>query len=181
MEPMEIAIGLAQMVAELKIAIKSSNTQWMEENLDAIYKNRERKASLELDLQKYIQQRKAEIQKDLSKLVLEYEGELERAKMKVEQETKDYANFLKELDSMKAKIVSAFQNATPITALLIHRHASVLLNQMWNEDDVDRRKTLETKLLDIFSSVSDDVIQLQSSENGEYYLPEKTLKLIREH
>jgi hypothetical protein len=151
----------------------------MENNLDTIYKNREKKEMLELDLQEQIQKRKAEIQQELNKLSLEYEGELERVKMKVTQETRDYANFLKELDAMKAQIVAAFKSATPITALLIHRHASELLNQMWNEVDLDQRKVLEGRLLDLFSSVTDDVVTLKASEDGAYYLPEKTLKLIR--
>ncbi|MEO0988629.1 MAG: hypothetical protein AAFY20_24285 [Cyanobacteria bacterium J06639_14] len=179
MDSMEIAMGLAKVVSELKIAVKSSNTRWMEENLDAIYKNREKKAMLELGLQEQIQKRKAEIQQELNKLALEYEGELERVKMKVDQETKDYANFLRELDVIKAQIVAALKSATSITALLIHRHASELLNQMWNEDDLEQRKVLEGRLLDLFSSVTDDVVTLKSSEEGRYYLPEKTLKLIR--
>jgi hypothetical protein len=145
----------------------------MKNNLDTIYKNREKKEMLELDLQEQIQKREAEIQQELNKLALEYEGELERIKMKVAQE--NYANFLKELDAMKTQIVAAFKSATPITALLIHRHASELLNQMWNEEDLDERKDLEGRLLDLFSSVTDDVVTLKLSEEGTYYLPEKTL------
>jgi seryl-tRNA synthetase len=179
MNSVEIATGLARIISELTIAVKSSNTQWMENNLDTIYKNREKQEMLELDLQEQIQKRKAEIQQDLNKLSLEYEGELEQVKMKVAQETKNYANFLKELDAMKAEIVAVFKSTTPITALLIHRHASELLNQMWNEADLDQRKVLEGRLLDVFSSVTDDVVTLKSSEDGTYYLPEKTLKLIR--
>ncbi|XWK89161.1 MAG: hypothetical protein U7127_03575 [Phormidium sp.] len=179
MDSMEVATNLARFVSELMLATKSLNTQWMENNLDTIYKNRAKKEMLELDLQEQIQKRKAEIKQELNKLALEYEGEIERLKMKVEQETKDYANFLKELDSMKAQIVAAFKNVPPVTALLIHRHTSELLNQMWNESDLERRKVLEGRLLDLFSSVTDDVATLKSSEGGTHHLPEKTLKLIR--
>lgn len=177
---MDVAGSLARIVSELIIAAKSANTQWMERNLDTIYKNREKKEKLELELQREIQLRKAEIRQELNKLALEYEGELERVKMKVEQETRNYEDFLKELDSMKAQIVAAFKNVPPVTALLIHRHASGLLNQMWNESNLEQRKILEGRLLDLFGTVSDDVLTLKASVDGTYCFPEKTIKLIRD-
>ncbi|EKU97034.1 hypothetical protein Lepto7375DRAFT_1073 [Leptolyngbya sp. PCC 7375] len=179
MAALEIANNLAKIVSELMIAVKSTNTHWMEENLEAIYRNQKNKEMYELELQRQIQLRKAEINQELNELALEYEGKLERLKMKIEQETRDYTNFLKELDSLKSQIIAVFKDIPPVTALLIHRHASELLNDMWNEPEIEARRVLEAKLLDLFGSVNDDVKTLKSSEDGTYYLPEKTIELIR--
>lgn len=176
---MEEVGGLLKIVSELIIAIKSTNTRWMERNLDDIYKNRQKKEMLELELKRHISIRKAEIQQELKKLELEHQGEIEKATMKVEQETRNYENFLTELDAMKTQIMAAFKNTPPIIALLIHRHASEVLNQMWNEDNLEQRKKLEGRLLDLFSSVNDDVIILKASTDGTYYFPEKTVRLIK--
>jgi hypothetical protein len=176
---LEISTTLAKIISELIIAVKSSNTQWMENNIETIYKNRSKKEMLELDLQEQIKKRKAEIQQDLNKISLQYEGELKRVQMEVDQITRNYADFLKALDSTKAEIVATFKDSTPITALLIHHHASGILNKMWNEADQDKRALLEGQLLDLFSSVADDINTLNSSPAGTYCLPEKTLKLIQ--
>lgn len=179
MAALEIANSLGRIVSELMIAVKSTNTNWMENNLEAIYISQKNKAIYELDLKEQIQIRKAEINQTLNTLALKYEGDLEQLKMKIDQETKEYANFLKELDALKSQIVGAFKNLPSVTALLIHRHASKLLNDMWNESDIEKRTEIEGKLLDVLRSVSDDVALLKGSKDGTYYLPEKTLDLIR--
>jgi hypothetical protein len=175
----EVGGLLIKIVSELIFAVKSTNTQWMEKNIDSIYQNRQKKEMLELELKRQISIRKAEIQQELNKIELEHQSEIEKVRMKVEQEARNYENFLTELDAMKTQIMSAFNNIPPVVALLIHRHASEVLNQMWNEDNIDQRKKLEGRLLDLLSSVNDDVIMLKSSVDGKYYFPEKTVKLIK--
>ncbi len=171
--------GLGRLITEFVISLRSANTQWMEKNLEVIYKNRERKENLELELQREIRKRRSEIEHELEMLSTEQSGELERLKMKVERDIRNYSNFLDELDKMKAQIVAAFKDSPPTVALLIHRHASELLNQMWNEENLGARKTLEVKLIDLMDSVSADVQALKASEDGSYHSPQKALKLIR--
>jgi hypothetical protein len=171
--------GFGRFLTEFIISVRSANTQWMEKNLEVIYKNRKRKENLELELQHEIRVRRSEIEHELEKLATEQAGELERLKMKVERDIRNYANFLDELDTMKAQIVAAFKEAPPTVALLIHRHASELLNQMWNEENLEARKSLEGKLIDLMDSVSADVKALRESEDGSYFSPKKSLRLIK--
>jgi len=173
-----IDISLTAFLSELVLAIKSSNTQWMENNLDRIYDNRKKKATLELDIEETIILRKAAIKNELNRKNIEYEAKLKQLQMKVDQETKNYEYFLQDLDKMKAKIMNTFKHVPPTIALLIHRHASELLNQMWNENDITKRTTLEVKLFNLLNTVNDDVRALEASEEGTYYRPEKTITLI---
>jgi hypothetical protein len=160
--------------------LRSVDSEWIEENLDNLYRNREKKELLELDLEERIQRRKSEIQYDADRLTLERSFELERLKMKLKQQVGDYKDFLVELDSMKKQMQEFFIDVPPTFLRLIHHHASNLMDQMWNEDDLDKRRFLEKQLLELLISVNDDCTAAKSSQDGAYYLPEKTLKLIRE-
>ena len=80
----EVGGLLIKIVSELIFAVKSTNTQWMEKNIDSIYQNRQKKEMLELELKRQISIRKAEIQQELNKIELEHQFEIEKVRMKVE-------------------------------------------------------------------------------------------------
>jgi DNA-binding XRE family transcriptional regulator len=160
--------------------IRNIDSEWIEENLEVLYKNREKKELLEINLQGQIKIRQAEIQHEAQRVALERSLEIERLKMKLEHDTRNYKDFLEALDSMKKQMQTFFNDITPSLVKLIHHHASNLLDQMWNEGDLAKRKIFEKQLIELLSSVNDDVIAFQASQDGAYRLPEKTLKLIRE-
>lgn len=175
----QIPESFGRFLSEFIISIRSANTQWMEKNIEGIYKSRERKETLELDLQKEIRTRRSKIEHELEMLSAEQSGELEKLKMKIDRDVRSYSDFLDELDAMKSQIVAAFPEAPPPIALLIHRHASELLNQMWQENNIEQRRILEGKLIDLMSSVNSDVQALKEQESSSYSTPENALKLIR--
>lgn len=179
MDSIEIATNLAKMISELKIATKVANLKWMEDNIQDIYEGRKKRKLLEMDFQREIERKKADLDQEWRLLELEYEGELKKFKMKVERDIKGYEDFLNALDEMQSQFILDFKDVPPVMALLIHRHASELLNQMWNEGDPIKREALRVKFLDVLSNMAADVMTLKASEDGTYFLPERTLKLIK--
>ena len=52
---------------------------------------------------------------------------------------------------------------------------------MWNSNNLQERTKYEQQLMDILYTVHEDMSLVSSQENQDgFYLPEKTLKLIRQ-
>lgn len=179
MGSMEVASGVVKIISELKIATKVANIRWMEDNAHVIYENRKKKKMLEMDFKKEIRVREMEIEKELRTLAEEYEGEFKQTVMKVEQDIKSYERFLSELEKAQSQFILQFESVSPVMALLIHRHASELLNQMWNEEDPSQRRDLEVRLMDVLNSMAEDVVALKKTSEKDCHLPERTIKLMR--
>lgn len=175
----EINIGLTGLLSELIISIKSVNNQWMQDNLDNIYRNRQKKAKLDLDLEETIRLRKQEIEHELNTRKVNYKTEIDQLEIKCVRQVKAYEHFLDKLEEMKAEIIEKFPNIPTPIALLIHRHASEILDQMWYEaKDAKQKANFEKKLIHLLNTISEDVAMLDKSENGTYNRPEKTINLI---
>ncbi len=101
----------------------------------------------------------------------EHAGTMKRVELKIERDLNNYISFLDELDKMKGHIVAAFEGCSPIQALLIHQHSCRILNNMWEEKDIEQRQLLEIKLLTLMASVQNDLASKLST-------PEGTLKIL---
>jgi len=123
---------------------------------------------------------RAEMRHELAKQKIEHKAQQKQLQMKINQDLRDYDYFSNELEKFKLDMISSFTAAQPGKVLLIHSHASGLLEQMWDETDIDEKNILRVKFLDFFDAVTDDFRKLDASQDGTYLQPEKTLNLIRD-
>lgn len=151
-------------------AIRDENIRWQQENLPALSKiERQRKIS------------KIEIEEELKKRQIKFENEIEQLEMEGESKIQDFKEFLDAIDKIKNDIREHFQQVSLPVALLIHQYGKQLLVQMWHSANMQDRKKYEQQLFDFLFTVNEDIYLISSKEKKSgFYLPEKTIKLIRQ-
>jgi hypothetical protein len=151
-------------------AIRDENIRWQQENLPALN-----------ELEKQRKMSKLEIDQELKRRQVKFKYEIEQLEMEGASKMQDFREFLDAVDKIKNDFRQNFQQMSLPVALSIHQYGKQLLISMWNSNSLNDRKRYEQQLFDFLYTVNEDMYLTSSQEdkNG-FYLPEKTLKLIRQ-
>jgi hypothetical protein len=163
---MSIPESLAVFLTTFINAIRSENLEWRRRKADEIAGLRKKHRLLDMELEH-----------ELAKREIELREEIKRIEMQEQSVTRDYKEFLHEIDQLKGRIITTFTNMPKPMALLIHHHAKQMLNEMWQADDLNERLAHEQKLLNFMSVIYDDTLRL-SYEGELARLPMKTIEFM---
>lgn len=152
-------------------AIRDENIRWQQENLPALGElERQRKLS------------KLEIEEELKKRQIKFENEIVQLQMEGASKIQDFKEFLGAIDKIKNDLRQHFQQVSLPVALLIHQYGKQLLVQMWHSSNMHDRRKYEQQLFDFLFTINEDIYLTASKEKRSgLYLPEKTIKLIRQN
>lgn len=116
----------------------------------------------------------------LQRLEIEFSEQLKRVQAREAGVTRDYEEFLDQIDAMKARIVETFPDMPPVLALLIHQHAKQLVDAMWHESTEQSRQLSQARLTEFLKIVFDETRMVVMSQESSR-LPEKTIACIEKH
>lgn len=152
-------------------AIKAENLKWEKENLPVIQ-----------EIQREKQIFKQNIEQELKKREIEFKFEIEQMEKEGASKIQDFQDFLDAIDQIKNDCKKHFEKMTLPINLSIHQYGKQLLISMWNSKTLHERKRYEQQLLDFLYTVNEDICLVSSENNqGNYYLPEKTIQLMRQN
>lgn len=151
-------------------AIRDENIRWQQENLPVL-----------AELEKQRKLSKQEIEQELKRRQIKFKYEMDQLEMEGASKIQDFREFLDAIDKIKNDFRQHFQQMSLPVALSIHQYGKRLLISMWNSNSIHERKKYEQQLFDFLYTVNEDIYLISSRENKDgFYLPEKTLKLIRQ-
>lgn len=167
---MSISEEFGKFVVEFVNGIRNENIRWQQENSRTLN-----------ELQRQRRLSKQEIEQELKRREIKFKYEIEQIEMEGTSKMQDFKEFLDAIDKIKNDFRQNFQKMTLPVALSIHQYGKRLLISMWNSNNFQERTKYEQQLFDFLYTVNEDMYLVSSQENQDgLYLPEKTLKLIRE-
>lgn len=102
---------------------------------------------------------------------------MEEIKTSGERRLRNYKEFLDAVDGMKQDLQRLYPEMPLATSLLLHHHASSLLEKMWHEKDEYEREKLQERFVKFLIAAQDDALSLAESKAR---VPQKMLSLIEE-
>jgi transposase-like protein len=158
--------------------VKDENLQWQQSNHNQQTKLKQARIIAEKELAAELKKRGIQLAHDLSLLKTRHETELAMLKTKCQQDIKDYKDYLKSLDRLKASIKNSFPHLPEAVAFTIHHHAKYLVHQMWEADNFEQKMLHEMQLITFMTTAHEDTrLYLEGETSAD--LPENTLKLIQ--
>jgi len=150
--------------------IRDENIRWQKENIPTLN---------ELDEQRKFSKQK--IEQELKRREIQFKYDIEQMEMEGDSKMRDFKDFLEAIDKIKDDFRQNFQKMNLPIVLSIHQYGKRLLVSMWNSNNLQERTKYEQQLMDFLYTVHEDMSLVSSQENQDgLYLPEKTLKLIRQ-
>ena len=119
-----------------------------------------------------------EIQNRLREMEARFSAHIERIQIEEVRKTANFREFLDEIDGLKAQIAQAFPSMQRTVVLLIHRKATELLVDAWNNPDVVQASLRHEAFLNLMMTVSEELGEIGGAGPTKQ-LPERTIKLIR--
>lgn len=166
---MSISEDFGKFVADFINNLREENIKWKQENILTLN-----------ELESLRRLSKQETEQALRRRQVYFKYKLQQKKKAVEDELKDFQDFLSAIDQLKDNLKQYYPNMPVPLILIVHQHVTQALVRMWDSNDFQERSKYEQQLLDFFLSISEDINLASSQEDQDtYYLPEKTLKLIK--
>jgi broad specificity phosphatase PhoE len=163
---MPIGYDLARIAIEFISTIKRGDVEWQQQKLKEV-----------TELRKQRQISEAEIKHELELLQIKFSEEIKRVQERESSITRDYKDFLQQIDDMKQKIVQTFPDMPIPIALIIHSHAKRLLDDMWRNSDERMRELYTTKLAEFMMLVYDDTQYILTNKDQPKF-PTKTMHML---
>jgi seryl-tRNA synthetase len=155
-------------------SVRTANLEWKKEKLAEILELKKRRESLSGELKKM----EAALKIEIEKINIQGQADIRMLKDKCDQDVRDYKQFLDAIDDLKERIQRSYSNIPLPLVLTIHRHAKILLNNMWDQDNIEQRNAMERKMIMFLEAVYEDTAYLPGdTKNG---LPIKTITLIHQ-
>jgi len=158
---------------------KSENLRWQQDKQDKIQTLKNTKALEKQSLQAELKKRQAQFQHELAKMKQHHETDLSMLKAQSKQQLRDYEQYLDSIDQLKTLIQDSYLHLPSAVSLMIHHHAKLMLNQMWECEDFQEKLGHEAKLIELMTAVHEDTLDLPSEVNDKQQFPKRTLRLIK--
>lgn len=159
---------------------KSEQLAWQTAHHDQQARLKQAQVLAQQALAAELSKKAAQLEHELALLQTQQDTELSLLKTRCQQDIKDYQQYLKALEQLKAAIKTSYRHLPEAVAFTIHHHAKQLLNQMWECENFQEKMHYEMQLLNFMTTVHEEA-RLHLEGNGETALPEKTLKLLQQH
>ncbi len=173
----ELARSFANSMMEFINEFRTQTLDWEQDNVDRISELREKRAVAKERIQGKANEERAKFKNELQKRQIEHEQEMEGIKTSGERRLRNYKEFLDAVDSMKQDLQRLYPEMPLATSLLLHHHASSLLEKMWHEKDEYERGKLQERFVKFLIAAQDDALSLAESKAR---VPQKMLSLIEE-
>lgn len=164
---MPLPVSFPHWLNEFIISVQGYDTETHQAKLKAIADLRKQKLVYE-----------EEIEHEINLLKIKFTEEITRSKEREARITKDYKEFLDQIDEMKGQIIETFPDMPKALALIIHQHAKSLIDGMWQNSDDHAKSIGRAKLADFLNVVFDDTTQVLLDQDSPK-IPVKTLQLIK--
>jgi hypothetical protein len=171
----ELARSFATSMMEFINELKTQSLEWEQNNSEEISELREQRALAKERIQGRASEERAKFKNELEKQQLEHEQKMEEIKVSGERRLRNYKEFLDAVDGMKQDLQRLYPDMPLATSLLLHHHASNLLERMWHEKDEYERGKLQEKFVIFLMAAQDDALAISESKAR---VPQKMLSLI---
>lgn len=158
---------LGLFIGRLFTTIKSEILEWEKENQDDLIK---------IDHNKKIADQ--EIKERIENMRIHHQNDCERIQLMEKRKTQDYIHFLDSIDNLKQDIIQYYPNMPEPIALIIHHHATEMLDKAWHNDSIAQKNIYHSKYLQLYTTIMEDISALKMSTTNKPELPLNTLKLI---
>lgn len=173
---MSILKKLALPLLRLWHSMKEENLNWRLDHHGQQIRLRHAHQLAEQALAAELAKKTTQLEHELALMKAQQDTELNLLKTRCQQDIKDYQQYLKALEQLKASIQNSYRQLPEAVAFTIHHHAKQLLNQMWECGDYQQKMLYEMQLLNFMTTLHEEA-QLAQREGG--VLPEKTLGLLQ--
>jgi broad specificity phosphatase PhoE len=129
------------------------------------------------ELRKLRRTYEAETKHEFELLSIEFSEEIKRAQERESSLTRDYKDFLGQIDDMKQKVIQTFPDMPTPIALIIHNHAKRLLDNMWRSSDEHMKELYTIKLAQFMMLVYDDTEKILINKDHRKF-PTKTMQML---
>jgi hypothetical protein len=166
---MELSEDIGLFIGRLFTTIKSEMLEWEKENQDDLIK---------LDHKKKVADQV--IKERIEKMRITHQNDCERIQLKEKRKTQAYVHFLDSIDNLKLEIIQYYPNMPEPIALIIHHHATEMLDKAWHNDSITQKSIYQSKYLQLYTTIMEDISTLKMSTKNKPELPVSTLKLIEQ-
>lgn len=160
------AFDLARFVINFVAGLRNGDTEWQKQKLNEI-----------AELNKIKQIHKENLDHELNMLKCKHDGELLRLQESERRLFNDYKDYLDSLDEMKVQLLNTFTNMPKPLIHILHHHAKQIVDEMYKVNDRNSQVMIKARLSEFFKTIYSDTAKAIKC-NGNYNLPEETLKLI---
>lgn len=160
--------------------VKDKKLRWLADNQEQQIKLTHARMLAEKDLAAQLTQKSTQLAHEIELLKTRQATELSMVKQRCQEDLKDYQHYLAALDLLKKDIQATFPQLPEVLVLTIHRHAKMLLNNMWEATDFQEKLNLEKQLIQFMATVHEEA-NLHQTGNEVSSLPEKTLSLLNQN
>jgi hypothetical protein len=173
----ELARSFANSMMEFINELKTQTLDWEQDNVDKISELREKRAVAKESVQGKANEERAKFKNELQKRQIKHDQEMEGIKTSGERRLRNYKEFLDAVDDMKQDLQRLYPEMPLATSLLLHHHASSLLEKMWHEKEEYEREKLQERFVKFLIAAQDDALSLAESKAR---VPQNMLRLIEE-
>jgi hypothetical protein len=155
--------------------LRTQTLDWEQDNVDKIAELREKRAVARETVQGRANEERARFKNELQRKQIAHEQEMEGIKTSGERRLRNYKEFLDAVDGMKQDLQRLYPEMPLATSLLLHHHASSLLEKMWHEKEEYEREKLQERFVKFLMAAQDDALSIAESKAR---VPQKMLGLV---
>lgn len=158
-------------------SLKDDHMQWRQANQDNLAQLKHNDRLHKQNLKAQLEKRRIQIDHEIASIKAANQVDLTMLKIKHKQDLKDYKQYLNSLEELKSSIQKSYPHLPTPMAYTIHNHAKELLNLMWEENDLQNKRTLEMELIQYMHTLYEDA-QQYLNDRQPATLPTATMRLL---
>lgn len=167
-------------MVDLYHSIKDKNLHWQTANQDQQIKLSHARILAEKNLAANLAKKSVALAHEIALLKTRQNAELVTLKTRCKEDIQDYQQYLESLNQLKLALQTSYAHLPGAIAHTIHHHAKLLLNTMWEAEDLEEKIRQEARLIKFMATVHEEARLYRTGTLGKK-LPENTLKLINQH
>lgn len=171
----ELANNFARSIMEFVNELRDQNLEWKRARIDDKHDLQEKEDIGRANRKGRAMEERIKYENAIKEQKLKHEQQMEAIKISGEHRLKNYKDFLHAVNDMKQDLRRLYPEMPLVTALLLHHHASDLLDKMWHEKDEYEHERLKGRFVKFLLAAQDDALSISSESN---HIPRKMIELL---